>query len=301
MRLQSVALAFVLICPAPAYADAVHDALDAYALYQNDVSTLLDTDIDSGRSVDAALARIQRNNTANIGRGWIAYGALTAAQSPQFAATVERSLHGGARALLLSGLRDDLTYARHQSGSGQAIQLILNAASADSARASIAGDRYDHYARTAPTVQFVSATLHPELSGGARLTGAMLERLHVGALAGRPMSDTNAFGGVRFWDSLAGREGRSPGGRGGGERRDYASVTDTMLTLGALVVAGAADSERRRISDLLDEPLTQQCMLMQHLQLRQCLSVSVDATERAYCLGHHGLTGPGGCFSNVVR
>jgi hypothetical protein len=74
-----------------------------------------------------------------------------------------------------------------------------------------------------------------------------------------------------------------------------------MLTLGALVVVGAADSERARVRELLDEPLTQQCMVMQNLQLRQCLSVTVDASERAYCLGTHGLTGPGGCFSNVVR
>ena len=72
-----------------------------------------------------------------------------------------------------------------------------------------------------------------------------------------------------------------------------------MLTLGALIAANAGDG--RRVSDLLNEPLTQQCMRMQQLQLRQCLSVSVDATERAYCLGHHGLTGPGGCFANVVR
>jgi hypothetical protein len=42
-------------------------------------------------------------------------------------------------------------------------------------------------------------------------------------------------------------------------------------------------------------------MHMQRLQLRQCLSVSVDVGERAYCLAHHGLTGPGSCFSNVVR
>jgi hypothetical protein len=40
---------------------------------------------------------------------------------------------------------------------------------------------------------------------------------------------------------------------------------------------------------------------MQRLQLRQCVSVSVDPGERAYCLAMHGLNGPGSCFSNVVR
>jgi hypothetical protein len=115
------------------------------------------------------------------------------------------------------------------------------------------------------------------------------------------MRDASAFGGRGFWDSLSGRSGRSPGGRGGHERGDYASVTDHMLTLGALIAANATSSEHRRVTNLLDEPLTQDCMHMQRLQLRQCLSVSVDATERAYCLGHHALEGPGVCFSHVVR
>ena len=51
-----------LVSPAPAFADQVHDALSAYALYQNDVSALLDNDIANGRTVDAALARISRHN-----------------------------------------------------------------------------------------------------------------------------------------------------------------------------------------------------------------------------------------------
>lgn len=291
-----------LLCPASALADPVHDALNDYALYQNDVSTLLDTDISSGRAVDAALARISRHNPPSVARGWIAYGALTAAQSPVFAQGVQRSLRGDDRALTLRMLRDDLTYARrHQNGADQAIDLILAAASADGARANVAGDRYDHYARTAPNVQLVSSTFHVDLGGSTRLTPAMLERLNIGAQDARPMRDASAFGGRGFWDSLSGRSGRSPGGRGGRERGDYASVTDHMLTLGAIIAANATDSERRRVADLLDEPLTQDCMHMQRLQLRQCLSVSVDATERAYCLGHHALEGPGVCFAHQVR
>jgi hypothetical protein len=300
--LLTAAASCALLCPASAFADPVHDALNDYALYQNDVSTLLDTDISSGRAVDAALARISRHNPSGVARGWIAYGALTAAQSPVFAQGVQRSLRDGDRAQALRMLRDDLTYARrHQNGANQAIDLILAAASADGARAETAGDRYDHYARTAPNVQLVSSVLHVELGGSTHLTPAMLERLNIGAQSTRPTTDGSAFGGRSFWDSLSGRGGRSAGGRGGRERGDYASVTDHMLTLGALIAANATASEHRRVTDLLDEPLMQDCMHMQHLQLRQCLSVSVDATERAYCLGHHALEGPGVCFSHVVR
>lgn len=295
MRTRTAALAsFVLLCSAPAQADEVHDALEAYALYQNDVSTLLDADIDS-RTVDAALARLQRHDSDRVARGWIAYGALTAAQSPRFADAIEDRIREG-RAPVLRALRDDVTYARQQQG-GPAVQLILNAASADNARLEMAGARYDRFAHSAAGTGR-STMARAELGGETRLSAEMLDRLRG---AGRVQSTSASYGSASYWDHLSGRDGRAPNPRGGREHGDYVSVTNHMLTLGALVVADATGSERRRVNELLDEPLTQYCMTMQRLQLRQCLSASVDAGERAYCLAHHGLNGPGGCFSNVVR
>jgi hypothetical protein len=290
---------FVLTC-APARADDVHEALEAYALYQSDVSALLDSDIENARDVDAALARLQRHNMERVSRGWIAYGALTAAQSPAFAEGVERTMRQSGRGPLLSQLRGDLYFARREpNGSTQAVQLILNAASADSARVAQAGDRYERYARTSATV--LASRTNPDARETVRLSPAMRDRLRVTAVSARPMREIDEFGAAGFWDSLAGREAHVAGSRSRREDIAYATVTDHMLTLGALVVAEAADGERRRVAELLDEPLTQHCMNMQRLQLRQCVGVSVDATERAYCLAQHALAGPGQCFSAVVR
>jgi hypothetical protein len=299
--LTAVSTSLVLLC-APARADEVHDALEAYALYQSDVSALLDSDIESARDVDAALARLQRHNMERVSRGWIAYGALTAAQSPAFAEGVEHTMRQSGRAPLLSQLRGDLYFARREpAGSSQAIQLILNAASADSARVAQAGARYDRYARSSTAERAAASSAGPAARETVRLSPTMRDRLRVTPLSARPMREIEDFGGPGFWDSLAGREARAASARSRREHGDYASVTDHMLTLGALVVADATESERRRAAALLDEPLTQHCMNMQRLQLRQCVGVSVDATERAYCLAQHGLVGPGACFSNVVR
>ena len=73
-----------------------------------------------------------------------------------------------------------------------------------------------------------------------------------------------------------------------------------MLTLGALIAAGG-DNDRTRVNALLDDPVTRHCMEMNQLELRQCLSVSVDSSERAYCVGRHALTGPGVCVSAMAR
>jgi hypothetical protein len=297
-KITAIASALALLCSSSASADAVHDALEAYALYQNDVSTLLDVDVENARTVDAARARLARHNSNQISRGWIAYGALTAAQSNRFASSIENRMRRDGRDTVLRALRDDVGYARRQQNSGQAVQLILSAASADSARAAQAGSLYDRFARSAGTVQ-LAATGRAELPGVTRLSPDMLDRLRGG---GR-VSQTSAtqYGERGFWDAVAGRDGAAPRVRAGGEDRSYAPVTDHMLTLAAIVVADAERGERRRVETLLNEPLTQQCMHMQQLQLRQCLSVSVDAAERAYCLGQHALTGPGSCFASMVR
>jgi hypothetical protein len=305
MRTMIAALAsFALLCSAPARAEELHEALEAYALYQHDVGVLLDLEVDSPQSINGALARLSRHNPERVSRGFIAYGALTAAQSPAFVAGVERRVRDEGRAEVLRQLRTDTTYARRQpAGSSQAIRLILTSASADGARAAGAGARYDGIARSSTAAWMASA----DRRGGvvtrtsARLSPDMRERLHVRALAGRPLNDVDAFGGRRFWDSLAGRQAQAPRARGRREQREYVDVTNRMLTLGAIVAVGATGSERQRVSALLDEPLTQQCLDMQRLQLRQCLSVSVDASERTYCLGRHGLAGPGSCFSAMVQ
>ena len=301
--LTAAALAsFVLLYPTPAGADPLHEALEAYALYQNDVGALLDLEVNSPRAIDSALARLSRHNPARVSRGWIAYGALTAAQSPQFATSVERRARRSGRAVVLRELRRDLSYARtQQRGSRQAIRLILNTAGADSARAAEAGDRYDGIARTTALTWNAATQRRTVRLTSAQLTADMRERLQIGARDARPLRRVDDFGGRRFWDSLAGRDTRAQRSRRWRESRDYSPVTDHMLTLGALVVLDATDNERGRVTALLNEPLTRQCLEMQRLQLRQCRSVSVDASERAYCLAHHGLTGPGGCFGAVTR
>jgi hypothetical protein len=299
MRTLFVVLAsFVLVSAAPAPGDPVHDALEAYAVYQNDVGTLLDANIDSPEEMKGALQRLSRHDPARVSRGWIAYGALTAAQSPAFAAGVESRARGVGRDALLRQLRGDPSYARHAaSGSSQAVRFIVNAAGADSTRVARAGAQYETLARTS-TAPWITASARRAARVGGGLTSSMRARLRVEALSAQPMRNAEAFGGRGFWDSLAGRDVRAPRG-GRGERRGYARVTDHMLTAAALVVLDADNGAQ--MSAALNEPLTRNCLEMQQLQLRQCASVSHDASEDAYCLARHGLTGPSACFGAVAR
>ena len=301
MRVFAVLASLVVLAPAPASADTVHEALEAYALYQQDVSILLDLEVDSARDVNGALARLSRHDPERVGRGYIAYGALTAAQSPAFAEGVMRRIARDGRDAVERQVRADFTYVRRQSpGSPQAIRLILNVAGSDGARAAEAGGRFEHIARSSNAAWIASTDRRGGFTrASASLTPEARARLYVGALTTSPMRNAEEFGGRGFWDALAQRQARAQAG-GRREQGSYAPVTDRMLSVGALIVA-SGEEEPARVSPMLDEQLSQQCLMMQRLQLRQCLSVSVDASERTYCLGRHGLIGPGGCFSAISR
>ena len=68
----AITASVALVAAPPAFAERLHDALEAYALYQNDVSTMLDVDIENARTVDAAIERLTRHDPNSVSRGWIA-------------------------------------------------------------------------------------------------------------------------------------------------------------------------------------------------------------------------------------
>jgi len=306
MRLQ-VALAFLLLLSAPARAETVHEAVDAYALYQGDVSALLDMDIDSAAALDGALERASRHDPARAARGWIAYGALTAAQSPRFAAGVQSRVRAASRAAVLRQLRRDLTYARRRPpGSAEAIQLILNSVAADSARMAAAGHRFEGVGDALDASTWVisergAREARLRRTDGAGIPAEWTARLHVGALAAAPLTDPYAFGGQRFWDGLARREPPPPSAIAWRERSGRAGATDRMLTLAALVIVAAADSESARVDAVLDDPRARECLALEQLQFRQCASVTHDPNEDAFCLARHGLIAPSACFGALVQ
>ena len=106
---------------APANAEAggeVRSAMNAYAAYQNDVSELRTITLRNANDLESVIDRLGRHNRAQLSRGWVTYGAATAAQSPAFVQ--------GVRVRLLRPRRGDLSrdgrsrYARGLRGRGHA-------------------------------------------------------------------------------------------------------------------------------------------------------------------------------------
>ena len=306
MRLFALIVLLFAATPAEAQTNRVHQALDPYAHYQNDVSVLSDAEIASTEMLEAALARVARHDPSAVAGGWIAYEAMAAAQSPAFVRGVQSRVAAAGRAAVIRQLVRDITYARRRPpGDAEATQLIISAVEADTARMDLAAARYEAIGRTADMSGWAPAedrtARHARLSGlrvSETLPDAMRARLHIAAGAASPLTDPRAFGGRSFWDALSARSAQLPTPRAARER--WLGGADRIRTLAGLIVVGATQSESARVEELLTDRDTHFCLSLQQLQLRQCAASANAPNEDALCLARHGLAGPSACFAALM-
>jgi hypothetical protein len=308
----AAALCFAFAATARAQAaDPLYDAVDAYARYQTGVSVSLDAHITSPAAVDDALNRAAAFDAEQLTRGRMAYLALTAAQSPAFVHGVQARVHAASRAAVIRQLVRDPTYARRRpAGASEALDLILLGSAADSARLAFGAAHYEEIG-TAIGAASWNTPLDPAMrdargahlrsSEADALTADAMARVRAGVLAAAPLHDPAAFGGAHFWDALAGRAPAAPQPGVLRLRTASAPIIDRALTLAALFVVGATAEQRARVDALLDDPPTRECLALQQLELRQCVSVSHTPDEDVFCLAQHGMTGPSQCFNTLAQ
>lgn len=297
----------------------VSTAVTAYAAYQNDVSDLRGSSMGSADQLEEALDRVARHNRDELTRGWIAYGAQIAAQSPAYVQGVRQAAEYYGRDAVIWAVTVDPSYARGLRGGQEATRLMLESANADSARIINVADRYQELAyslqrqrwanavapRQADRVQRIRS-LGREGSPDSAVPAEMAPRLTVAALSVQPGSDPNAYGGRRFWDAV----------RGGSDVVEVASVPataqwrvnntrgealDRMAAVAALQALDAADSNQSAVSRLIADPRSRDCFEMAQLQLYQCMSAARFRYENAFCLGQHGLRDIGTCIGAVAQ
>ncbi|MGQ0531760.1 MAG: hypothetical protein ACT4OF_03600 [Caulobacteraceae bacterium] len=305
MRSLVLAIAFfALSAAAHAQTAPIHEALDAYALYQTDITAMLDADISDAAALNAALERAARHDPARVAAGWLAYGGLTAAQSPAWVNGVRSRVRAAGRAAVLRQLRRDLGYARRRPPrSAEATQLVLRANAADTARMRALAVRFEGMGAAADTSAWArrgsDRAERLRASDTRTLPPALIARLHIAPLTAAPLTEPEAFGGSRFWDALSNRASPRPVALPWRLNAARASTLDRMFTLGALMVIGAGSDDQAR-NRALDDETTRQCLTLQQLFLRQCAGVTHDPNEDAYCLARHGFSEPAACFALAV-
>jgi hypothetical protein len=302
--------------PAPAPPPTVQGALIAYAAFQGDVSELAVKQITSVADIDFALERVSHHNRQNFVRGWIAYGAQVASQSPTFVNSVREASGQFGRDSVVGVIAGNRSYARRLVGGDEASQLVLNAVKADSARVANVADRYQEYAYVLQRQSWANAVAQGQAARLQRMRdiaqpGAYAPSISISAaaqLAVTPLSinissDSAAFGGARFWDAVSGMptviDVSSQIAVPWRASDTRAEALDRMTSIAALQALGVAESQPAAVGAYLDDQRSQDCMEMAQLQLYQCMSAARFVYENAFCLAEHGLREVSTCIGGL--
>lgn len=296
----------------------LRSAVNAYAAYQSDISELRSADVRNANDLEGVIDRVGRHNRDALTRGWVAYGAFTAAQSPAFMQGVRDAAAYYGRDAVIWAVTVDPSYARGLRGGNEATRLLLDSATADSARIIGVADRYQELAYSLQRQRWANAVAPQQAARVQRVralgvTGApanavpaeLSPRLSVTPLSLSPISDPNAFGGRRFWDAM----------RGGPEVVEVAATAnrqwlinptrgeaiDRMASIAALQALDATTSHQSAVTRLISDPRSRDCIEMAQLQLYQCMSAARFRYENTFCLSEHAIRDVGQCIGDVAQ
>lgn len=300
---------------ASAQSTDLRTAINAYAAYQSDVGELRATTPRDANTLEAAIDRVAHHNRDALTRGWIAYGAQTAAQSQAYVQGVRDAAAYYGRDAVIWAVTVDPSYARGLRGGNEATRLMLDSAQADSQRIISVADRYQEYAYSVQRQRWANSVAPQQAQRVQRVRNLAREgapasavpaeyaaRFNVTPVSLSPASDPTVYGGRRFWDAL----------RGGAEVVEVASTPtqtrvnatrgealDRMAAVAALQALDATDANQSAVTRLISDPRSRDCFEMAQLQLYQCMSAARFRYENAFCMGQHGLRDIGACIGAV--
>ncbi len=303
--------------PAGPPAEPLGAAVQSYASFQNDISDLMNQNVGNAAELDMVMERAAAQNREALMRGWIAYGAMVAAQQPEFVRGVrETAAHYGA-AGFIRGLTLDPGYAQVLRGGPAAAQLALLAAKADGDRIYHVGERYKEMAyglqnqrwanQVAPQqpARVLRMKTLAQTAAGRNIGPAFTPRLTPAAGSVAPWTDANQFGGSSFWDGLritpltVAQQIAAPTYTVR-TNSDRIGAVNRMTTLAALYILGATQDPAAQADRLLTEGSTANCLELAQVQFYQCLSAARFRYENAFCLGEHALKDMGNCVRGAA-
>lgn len=304
--------------PAAAPSGSVREAMDAYAAYQSDVTHLRATRISSDRELESALDTVAHHNRDALTRGWVAYGGMTAAQSPAFVQGVRDAAQYYGRDAVIWAITADPRYARGLRGGQEATRMLLDSATADAARIISVADRYQEMAYSLQRQGWANAVAPAQAARVQRIRSlgaagqpvavpsSVSPRLAVTTLAASS-TDATAFGGRRFWDAVGGSAdvvevSATPVTYQWRLNPTRGEAVDRMASVAALAALDAHDAAHASaVSQIMNDQRSRDCFEMAQLQLYQCMSAARFRYENAFCLGQHGLRDVGTCINAVAQ
>lgn len=303
----------------------------AYGEYQGEVSTIMSKELSSAADLDKALNTFGAPNPNQLSSGWISYSAILAAQNKEFVDAV-RDIDGYyGRERVMTGMRNDIGYARSLKGGEAALQSALAVNSKDSGRISSAGAFVKEQSYKLQNVAWGKTkvkdpngsikALKASANGTRPVTDAA-QKLFAGPdlnviLASAAASPSNAGS---IWDKVSVFAASAPAtafsalspvtAASTALKVDpkYAGTANRMVTLAAFHAIEADKTNTDDVKAAMNDSMSVVCLEEAQMQLFSCVSAAHVRSDLTFCLARHGLKLPGedvrsmgGCFSEIAK
>jgi hypothetical protein len=262
-------------------------AATAFQSYMRDASTI--GDFSNSQSVAQSVRKGVSYQPAQLEEGMIAYGAIAALQDEGFVDGVQRAAgRGEARDAFAEQLVEDPFAATRIDGAAGAARRIAAALS----------DRAAPLVSAGATVKSAAYSVQHQAWSREMVDdaqGRLAEVKRLSAQVSLPSEDDNQAM-VRAVAELNPQTAANDAPAG------ITAIEAKALALAAESVIGRAHgSDRARLSPLLTETESAQCLRMAKLNLYQCMAVAGPQYEDIFCLGQHAMADTGQCVADAAR
>ncbi len=303
----------------------------SYAEYQGNVSNILNNELDNAAELNKQVQTFGSANVNQLSSGWVSYGAILAAQNPEFADEVRKVDAEYGRERVMAYFGNSLGWARSFKGAEDALQAALTVNAHETARISSAGAFMKEQSYAIQSQKWGKSRANDPSKTYAALRSASLQERPVSAaiqqafsapdlntvLASLTASPTTA---QSIWDKVSVLTVSAPSNafstispvvaapKSLKVAPGYEETANRMLTLAAEHVIAAEQTHPDAMLASTADPKSRNCLAEAQQNFFGCISAATHNDALAGCLAKHGLQLPkeetrsyGLCLSEIAR
>jgi len=303
----------------------------AYAEFQGNVSQVMSKELGSAAELNKHVQTFGSVNINQLSSGWIAYGAILAAQNPAFAKDVREADADYGRERAMAYFTGSPSWARSFEGAEDALQAALTVNAHETARISSAGAFMDKQAFAIQSQKWGKARASDPNKTYTSLRSASQEERPVSAAIQQAFSapDLNAVlasltasptTSQSIWDKVAVLTVSAPSNafqtispvvaldKKLQVAPAYEGTANRMLTLAAQHIIAAEQTHADAMKASMADPISRDCLADAKQLFFGCVSAATHNDALTGCLAKHGLQLPrektrstGLCLSEITR
>lgn len=276
-----------------------------YIRFRDDVAAIEGTPFTSAETTREAHRRFSSHQSEGLSGGWVAYAALVAADTPEFAEALEKEMKKkGPNGLkgrdgLLARLAGDPGYARGIKGADVASARVLAMTAQDAHRIVKLGEAFKSEAYAMQKTKWGAQRI---AASSSRLSEAETYARSRGRAA-TPDLAAETDNGVTSpmlasTDASWAPDWGAQGAASGNSEKNAEVIMDRVLNLAARYSMSAVNDKIVEVYAKNDR--ADQCLSMAMLTLKQCIAATRTPYEEAFCVGEHGLNDVASCVGWVA-